>query len=454
MQEHNRRRVGRLVATALAALFVASEVHAQATTDFCGCAGSPNSLGAFDASNPATYPPGTSGTRSSPLADVYGSCEDAILLQAPPDGVLVFDSFIASGNSSRGCNLNVGFRANAANTPITLLVKGNVTVGSSARITVNGFPGGNASNGNAGSPGQPGPGGFAGGQGAYQVVNFATIGGNGVGPGGGRGATLLPPAFAEGGTFIGVPELRPLLGGSGGGGGRSDNENAGSSGGGGGGGGGALLIAANGTIDIQFNGRIWADGGIGGNRNTNNSTAGAGGSGGAIRLLANRIQGSGSVFARGATPGNCCDGLSGNSGLNGRIRMEAIFNTFAADNSSPVAVRAPAPGPLVNPINPTVRITSIDGAATPTDPIGFQNAVDMLVAAPGIIQVDLATTDVPAGTDVQVTIKPKVGGAPFSQNVTLAAGSCTSGACVAATSFDLTAGAYIVEARATFQTPP
>ena len=63
--------------------------------------------------------------------------------------------------------------------PITLLVKGDVTVGPSGRISVNGFPGGNATNGNAGTPGQPGPGGFAGGQGAYQVVNFATIGGNG-----------------------------------------------------------------------------------------------------------------------------------------------------------------------------------------------------------------------------------------------------------------------------------
>ncbi len=139
--------------------------------------------------------------------------------------------------------------------------------------------------------------------------------------------------------------------------------------------------------------------------------------------------------------------------MGGRIRMEAIFNTFAADNTSPVAVRAPAPGPLVNPITPTVRITGIDGAATPANPIGFQNAVDMIVDAPGIIQVDLATTDVPAGTDVVVTVKPKVGAPPVSQNVTLAAGSCASGACVAATNFDLAAGAYIVEARATFQTP-
>ena len=109
--------------------------------------------------------------------------------------------------------------------------------------------------------------------------------------------------------------------------------------------------------------------------------------------------------------------------------MEAIFNTFAADNTSPVAVRAPAPGPLVNPITPTVRITGIDGAATPAEPDRLPEPVDMIVDAPGVIQVDLATTDVPAGTDVEVTVKPKVGAPPVSQNVTLAAGSCASGAC-------------------------
>jgi hypothetical protein len=255
-----------------------------------------------------------------------------------------------------------------------------------------------------------------------------------------------------GGTFVGVPELRPLLGGSGGGGGRSITGTSNASAGGGGGGGGAILIVANGTIDIQSGGQILADGGTGGNRYSTPATAGAGGSGGAIRLLANRIQGSGTLYARGGAPGDTGT-YGGNAGVAGRIRMEAIFNTFAADNTSPIAVRAPAPGPLVNPITPAVRITGIDGAATPANPIGFQNAVDMVIDAPGVIQVDLATADVPAGTDVEVTVKPKVGALPVSQNMTLAAGSCTAGACVAATNFDLPAGAYIVEARATFQTP-
>jgi hypothetical protein len=450
MQTTHRRRAIRVLALGLAALLGASDAFAQASTDFCGCAGSP-SLGAFVGNDPATYPPGTSGTAANAIDDYFGGCDDAVLIETPPDGVLVFDSFVlnATNSGDRGCRLHFSFEGNTANTPITILVKGDVTLNGGTRLSVSGRRGGAGSAGGAGLPGPGGPGGFAGGEGAYQLVNFATIGGNGVGPGGGTGSTLLPPALGQGGTFVGIPELRPLLGGSGGGGGRSDNGNSGSSGGGGGGGGGAILIAANGTITID--GSILADGGVGGDRPAGTATSGSGGSGGAIRLLANRIQGSGSIFARGGNPGNCCDSLSGNAGTSGRIRMEAIFNTFSASGTSPVAIRAPAPGPLVNPITPTVRITGIDGAATPANPIGHLNSIDMIVDAPGIIQIDLATTDVPAGTDVAVTVKPKVGAAPVTQNVTLA--SCTAGACTAATSFDLAAGAYIVEARATFQTP-
>jgi hypothetical protein len=447
MQERDRWNARSALAWTLVALFGAATASAQ-TTDFCGCAGSPNSLGAFVMTDTSTWPPGTVQRN-----DFFGGCEDGIEVPLPPDGVVVFDSIDVNGRSPRGCNANLTFSRNAANTPVTLLVKGDVTIRDSGRINVSGFPGGDASSGAAGPPGAGGLGGFAGGEGAYQIVNFATIGGNGIGPGGGLGSTLAPSALAGGGVFVGVPELRPLLGGSGGGGGRSANANSGSSGGGGGGGGGAIVIAANGTIDIQNNATIAADGGRGGNRVSDFSTSGAGGSGGAIRLLANRIQGAGQILARGANPGNCCDALTGNAGGDGRIRMEAIFNTFAANNTSPIAARAPAPGPLANPITPSVRITSIGGAATPANPIGFQNAVDMIIDAPGTISVGLATTDVPVGTDVAVTVKPKVGAVPIAKNVTLAGGSCTSGACTASTSFDLAAGAYIVEARATFQTP-
>jgi hypothetical protein len=443
MNDTNRRRATALLA-ALAALLGALPVGAQ-TTDFCGCGGSP-SLGAFVSNDASTHPPGTVG-----LMNQFGSYDHGIRIPLPPDGVLVFDSFVVNGypGNPYTYTVSVHFEQNAANTPVTLLVKGDVTIPSNMRIRVSGWSGGAGSAGNAGGPGQGGPGGFAGGQGAFEIVNFAEMGGNGVGPGGGLGATIDPLAIAQGGTFVGVPELRPLLGGSGGGGGRSVAGTTNAAAGGGGGGGGAILIAANGTIDIG--GLVLADGGNGGNRFANPATAGAGGSGGAIRLLANRIQGGGNIYARGGAAGAADATYGANAGGAGRIRMEALFNTFAADNTSPLAVRAPAPGPLVNPITPTVRITGIDGAATPANPIGFRNELDMVVDAPGVIQVDLATTDVPAGTDVAVTVKPKIGGLPTTQTVTLA--SCASGACTAAASFDLAAGAYVVEARATFQTP-
>lgn len=436
-----------LGALLLGASLIGSGAAEAQNTDFCGCAGNPDSLGAFVSFDQTTWPAGTVQRN-----DFFGGCQDAIEIPLPPDGVVVFDSIDVNRGTSRGCNAHLTFSRNAANTPVTILVKGDVTVRSNGRITVNGFPGGAGTNGGAGQPGLGGLGGFAGGEGAYEIVNFANIGGNGVGPGGGLGGTVSPASFGAGGVFVGVPELRPLLGGSGGGGGRSSASSAGNAAGGGGGGGGAVLIAANGSIDIQGGGQILAEGGQGGDRQ-GAGTAGGGGSGGAIRLIANRIQGGGGIFARGGNGGSCCgfDGLGGGAG---RIRMEAIFNTFAADNTSPVAVRAPAPGPLVNPITPTVRITGIDGAATPADPIGHRNQIDMLVDAPGIIQVDLATTDVPVGTNVEVKVKPRVGGAPASQLVTLVAGRCVSGACSADADFDLPAGAYIVEARATFQTPP
>jgi hypothetical protein len=444
----NQRREQSRGAVALAALLCAlvavGDAGAQ-SFDFCGCAGSPNSLGNFSSADPSTWPPGT-----TLVNDFYGGCEDAIRVPLPADGVLVFDS-ITVVRDARGCNVSLSFVGNAANTAVTLLVKGDVTVQSQGRINASGLRAGDGSSGAAGAPGVGGPGGFAGGEGAYQIVNLGADGGTGVGPGGGVGGVASTHTPPLGGSLLSVPELRPLVGGSGGGGGFSSDGSSGCSAGGGGGGGGGLLVAANGTIDVQTNGIVWADGGVGGTRGSGScSSQGSGGSGGALRLVAHTIQGGGQILARGGSPG-CCGEFGGAGGNPGRIRLEAIANTFSAAGTDPIAVRAPAPGPLVNPIAPSVRITKIDGNATPAQPIGYLNQIDMLVSAPGAIQIDLATTDVPAGTDVEVTVKPKVGGAATSQRVTLA--SCTAGACAAASSFDLVAGAYIVEARATFQTP-
>lgn len=438
---------GLLLAMTLFSVAAAGPAHA---IDFCACEGS-DSQGDFDVSDPATHPPG--------IVFNQDTCTPVFSIPVPESGTLVFDSFrvlpVSIGCGNRPVTVN--FIRNEANSPVTILVKNDFTIESSGTVSVSAGGGSNGSVGAAGVGGQGGPGGFAGGDGAYRQVTFTSTGGAGVGPGGGDGGVADPLTPGEGGTFVGVPELRPLLGGSGGGGGHSSADAAGCSGGGGGGGGGALLVAANETITV--NGTLVADGGGGGRRSDTGgggcSSEGSGGSGGAIRLIANVIQGSGSIFARGGGVPGFSGSERGSAGSGGRVRLEGITNTFRVDGTNPIAIRAPAPGPLQNPVTPTVRITAIDGIATPDNPIGHRGQVDpqLILPAPGVVQIDLRSTDVPAGTDLEVTVKPKVGALPVSQRVTLTPGACNAGVCVTATSFDLAAGAYIVEARATFETP-
>ena len=76
---------------------------AQQVLDLCGCAGDPT-LQPFNAANPATYPPGTTGCTSN-------CTSGTITFTTPPDGVLKFSSFTADGG------FNFGFTRNAANTP-------------------------------------------------------------------------------------------------------------------------------------------------------------------------------------------------------------------------------------------------------------------------------------------------------------------------------------------------
>jgi len=400
--------------------------------DICGCTGSPN-LGAFDAADEATYPPGT--TRVN----------DTITIPLPPDGKLIFSSFTV-GKSPRGFDAFVLFARNDANTPVTLLVTGDVTLACCAQIIVSGNNGISGTSGLNGVGGLGGPGGFRGGDGAYQLVNFASDGGAGFGPGGGAAGIASSLTHGGNGTFLGVPELLPLVGGSGGGGGPSNSGDLNCSGGGGGGGGGALVIAANGTITLNH--FVFADGGsLGGAANFNCSRHGGGASGGAIRFLADTITGTGSLFARGGAGGS-------GSGTPGAIRLEAFTNTLSASSTSPVATRAPAPGPVENPLTPTVAIKTVAGGSVPEPPLGYKGNVDVVLSAPGVVTIELETLGVPSGTVVEVTVKPRVGGDPITLPVTLGAPPCTSdGLCQANVDVDLPGGAFVIEARATFQTP-
>jgi hypothetical protein len=117
-----------------------------------------------------------------------------------------------------------------------------------------------------------------------------------------------------------------------------------------------------------------------------------------------------------------------------------------------VAARTAGPGPVANVITPTVAITSVGGQAVPANPQGVYGAVDLVLPVPGTAAVGFSTAGVPVGTTVNVTVKPRVGGAPVTTASTLS--NCDgTGACLGNVSFDLAAGSYFVEARATFQTP-
>ena len=419
-------RTAAIIFATICILVTAPSFEAQGI-DLCGCATIPG-LQPFDSTVSATLPPGTVDDGSN------------LTIPLPPDGIFRFSSFNLQSRFVR-------FVRNAANTPVIILVSGNASFNGAVccyNFYVNGADASGGSSSLAGVGGLGGPGGFRGGDGASQAINGAAIGGAGIGPGGGDGGTGTPLANASGGTFLGVPELTPLLGGSGGGGGGSSSASSTAcSGGGGGGGGGALLVAVNGTLTTS-NYQFIADSGSGaGPGNGNCASAGAGGSGGAIRLIANH-------FAPGANPNIYARGFGG---TDGRIRLESIDTSAqTAFVTGPAALRIVGPTPLANPINPTVAITSVGGSAVPTVPQGTFGAIDVILPAPGATPVTIATTGVPSGTTVAISVKPRIGGPAVSQTVPL--GSCDgAGACGAAATFTLSAGAYVVEARATFQIP-
>jgi hypothetical protein len=422
-----RRRVRPPALVALVAALVMLPSAFEAQLDICGCATIPD-LPVAD-STTGTYPPGwvDTGTNGS------------LTIPMPADGIIRLASLFIQ-------NKHVVFSRNASNTPVTILVAGNVTLrgtGCCYTLNVSGAPGSSGSSSTAGVGGQGGPGGFRGGDGAALPINLASVGGAGFGPGGGAGGTPASLADAGPGILMGVPELIPLIGGSGGGGGGSASATPTScSGGGGGGGGGAILIAANGTLTLQDY-QIFADGGGGGNRaNGTCSSSGGDGSAGAVRLVASRFAGAGTaqVFAR-----------TGGSTATGRIRLESIdTSSQTIFSTAPAAQRITGPTPLMNPVAPSVMITSIGGNSVPAEPQGTFGAIDIVLSAPGAIGVSLATAGVPGGTTLEVTVKPRIGGLPQTQTVPLT-GCDSLGACQANASFNLPAGAYVFEARATFQ---
>ena len=398
--------------------------------DICGCGSIPN-LPAFDSRNAATHPPGTIVSSTT------------VTLQVPEDGIFKFSSFYARNH--------IKFLRNARNSPVTILVAGDVTLDSTTgccwTFDVRGEGGSTGTTNAAGIGGLGGPGAFRGGDGASRLIYGMSIGGAGFGGGGGQGGEQATACGGRGGEFFGALDLVPLVGGAGGGGGCSVSDTC-SAGGGGGGGGGGLVIAANGTITINDY-QLFADGsGGGGPDNGGCAAGGGGGSGGAIRLLARRLVqlNTVNVFARAGG-----GGFQAAAGSPGRIRLEAMDNSaLTSFTTDPAAQRIVGPTPLADPVSPTVTVTSVGGSPVPAIPQGVFGAIDVVVPVSGITPIDVTTTGIPGGTTVAVTVKPRRGAHPMSESVPLS--SCTgAGQCQATATFNLAAGAYVVEARATFQ---
>jgi hypothetical protein len=409
-------------------------------------------VAAFASPALAAFNSGSTGADGA-LAPTVSSVE----IQVPESGVLNYTSVnIPAGTTVR-------FKRNTLNTPVYILVSGDVNI--AGLIDIRGQDAkqsGTSGDGNLaddGIAGLGGPGGYDGGRGGrddLQQRPEIIRGGGGLGPGGGKGGiegndgclasvgrwlkySGMSGAYATNGSnawyvpgpnyycsgpsvdqakAYGSPLLQPLIGGSGGGGGRGGQNYAGA---GGGGGGGALLLAASGTITIASTGSIDATGGEGGTSSgTNAGGNGAGGSGGAIRLIATRVTGSGSLQAQGGCRSNgtqrrqdCMNtdfnggyGYAGLGGSWGRIRVEAEQITYSG-TSSPAYV-ADTPGPVFLSSVPAIRIASVAGQNVPAVPTGTAD-VTLPTNVQNPVTVNVETTNVPPGNTVLVKMIPAYG---------------------------------------------
>lgn len=366
----------------------------------------------------------------------------------PPSGILNYTTInIPSG-------VTVTFLNNASNTPAVVLVQGDAVIDGS--INVSGKDGNLAGLG-AGSQG--GSGGFDGGFGGAATAD----GGNGQGPGGGIGGRQNSSAecggtgggFAlEGGTSstcvadpggksYGSERLVPLIGGSGGGGGR----NATSTGlaGGGGGGGGALLLAVSGTVTV--NGSILATGGRGGDA-ISNLAAGGGGSGGAVRIVTTVLAGSGSIDVRGGAGGAPASfgAAAGGQGSFGRIRLEAE-SVVGAITSVPAGIaRLTGPSDIFPANLPVIRIATVDGIPIASQPNGVDDVV-LPTTITNPVTVGLTASNVPLGTQIQLTMTPRVGAAVSTLSTALVGTVADSSA---SASIDLPLGFSVLTAAVSF----
>jgi hypothetical protein len=391
----------------------------------------------------------------------------SIEVPLPPSGILNYRSVdIPLG-------VTVRFKRNDMNTPVTILVAGDAAIAGTINLDGESAPPSGPVSGNDnplddGFPGKGGPGGFDGGFGGLLTgvgpaanVLGSGRGGAGMGPGGGgggdaegnntgggaghassgqAGSARAHVAGATGGAAYGSEFLLPLIGGSGGGGAGvvRYNDTDWARGGGGNGGGGALLMAVSGTLN--FSGRISARGGDAPWLGPENLSGGAG-SGGAIRLVATMIAGHGKIDALGGkyhlSPG-------ASSGGEGRIRLEAD-NLVGIGPTSP-AFTFGVPGALFVAGQPALRFSTIAGIPAPASSTGFGD-LTIPAATANPVAIVLATTGIPVGSTVKVSVIPQYG-QPNSVDSPPTAGAL--GNATTSVSLDIPPGHSVLSAQTSF----
>ncbi len=362
-----------------------------------------------------TFSSGSTGADGAfaPMADTT--------LGLPPDGVLNFTTVTIPAG------VTVTVARNAANTPVTLLASGDVSIVGTLSLN--------------GSIFTPGPGGFAGAIGGAS----GNLPGEGLGPGG--GAERTNATYGAPSDFL---SLLPLFGGSGGGGGGT----ATSVGGLGGGGGGAIVIAS--STRITITGTITANGGPGTQPLGGCASHGGNGSGGAIRLVAPVLAGTGgSLTARGGIGNPNCRFAAGN----GRIRVERFSASGLSLITTPPASISVAPGPVTAASNPalvnlpTLTFSAVGGVVSPEAPGASYTTADIALpqGATNPVPITLTATHTPVGTVFTVRVIPQFGAA-ITVNTTPSTGTFETSTATASVNFP-TGQVSVLQALADFTLP-
>lgn len=135
---------------------------------------------------------------------------------------------------------------------------------------------------------------------------------------------------------------------------------------------------------------------------------------------------------------------AGGNGAAGRIRLEAenITRTAASNPGHSFG----APGPVFIAGLPTLRITSVAGVLAPTEPTGNAD-ITLPVNTVNPVTVEFATTGVPVGNTVKLTVKPANAAAT---SVISPALTGTTDSATASVQVNLPGGPSVLEATTTY----